>query len=334
MTTYSYQVIEAGRVSTQEATFRAATPRIEVRSPATVTTQFALLTNDRVDVSLLHHNAAEFEKAYEPHLSRARKRPSWRLSVPDNEEWCLLGGHPNFYHFVVNYLPRLAYYQAAKTEGSKKKRYVTAMDLPVRYYEYLARLGIGCADLMLVPRDVQIEISQLTVASLPVYFSKRLTADLAAVEWLRQQYRVNLGGASRRVKVLLTRKHATHRRIVNEDVIFDLAAERGFIRVCPEDVSLDELLGILQTADVLVTPFGAGAVNSLFCPSNATVIELLGPSALNKLNGVQLCAAAGQQTVRVVCEELNENMDWQYRDLRATKDDFARALDLLDLKSD
>lgn len=335
-TPYSYTLIEAGQANPREIAFPAATPKIGVHAPATVTFHFALQTDGRIDARLLHHNAHEFEARYQAQLSRARLSPRWNLPVPDDEEWCLVGGHLNFYHFVANYLPRLCYYRTVATEGAKKRqRYVVANDLPARYYEYLGRLGVGCRDLMLVPRHVQLEISRLTVASLPVYFGPgALAADVAALDWLRQEYRVDQGGTDGRVKVFLTRKHARHRRIVNEDALFDLAAERGFIRLCPEDVSLDVLLSTLQMADVLVTPFGAGAINSLFCPRDATIIELLGPSALHKFNGVHLYAAVGQRSTRVVCEELNENMDWQFRDLRVSEGDFKLALDMLDAKSD
>jgi hypothetical protein len=332
MTPYSYEVIEAGRATTVEVVFPTAETRLAVHAPATVMPHFALLTGGQLDVALLHHNAQHYEERYHSHIQRARKGTSWRLPVPAGEEWCLLGGHPNFYHFIVNYLPRLWYYRNSPVEGekAKRKRYVVASDLPARYYEYLARVGVGCGELMLVPRDVQLDISRLTVSSLPIYAEDGgLAADPAALDWLRAEYRVDQGEPGERLKVFLTRKHATHRRIVNEDAIFALAAERGFTRVCPEDLSLDQLLSTLQRADALVTPFGAGAVNSLFCPKSATVIELLGRSALRKFNGVQLCAAVGQRTIRVVCEELNEEMEWAYRDLRVNEDDFKLALEKL-----
>jgi hypothetical protein len=293
--------------------------RLELE-PALVAPRFALGEGARLDSVGLHHNSWEFAKRYAPLLANAPKRSYARHATG---ETYVVGGAPNFYHFITNYLVRLYYYRDGDPVRS---RYVVADGLPSHYYDFFPLLGIPPAALFKVSFEQYSEFPRAVVANLPHYMTPSgLKADPRAFGWVRERVLGRAPFGPRR-RIMLSRSKAPHRRVVNEDELFAVAARYGFVRVLPEDYKVRELVELLATAEVLVSPFGAGSTNSLFCPSDCVIVDLTGRHGLRKLNSAVLCAVADQACIRVVGEELELEKNWQYRDTRYDPQSFEHAL--------
>jgi hypothetical protein len=321
---FSFAIIEDGQIRKSQLKIPGVDRQMQVHVPGIVAPNFVLGAPDALTPHGLHPNAAHY---VDRHRSLLAVNPAdWRrLPVPDDEEWFLLGGHPNYYHFIVNYCARLHYYDGA-AQREKKRRFIVADDLPPPYYAYLELLGIERSDLIQVSRSGFVECSRLWASNLPLYFdSSGLKADPEAFGWLRNRVMPAFAGVDGE-RIFLTRKHSAHRRIQNEDELFQIAEQYGFCRICPEDLSLPDLLRMLSQSRSIVTAYGAGMTNSLFCPGQATVVELAGANAMRKYNGVVLCAVAGQKSVRVLGEELRSELTWPYWDLRVEPRDFEMAI--------
>ena len=75
-------------------------------------------------------------------------------------------------------------------------------------------------------------------------------------------------------KIFISRKKASHRKVINEDEIFNILEPLGFKRYFLEDLALLEQISLFKNATDIVAPHGAGLVNLIFANAGTRVIEL------------------------------------------------------------
>ncbi len=66
----------------------------------------------------------------------------------------------------------------------------------------------------------------------------------------------------------------THRRITNEDNIFNALKNYGFERYELSKLSLEDQILLFNNAEIVIGEHGAGLVNIIFCKSNTRIIEI------------------------------------------------------------
>lgn len=74
-------------------------------------------------------------------------------------------------------------------------------------------------------------------------------------------------------KIFISRKH-TSRRNFNEDEVFEALKNEGFVRVCPEDLSLEDQISLFNNANFIVGGGGAALTNLLFCNKGCKVLVI------------------------------------------------------------
>ena len=84
-------------------------------------------------------------------------------------------------------------------------------------------------------------------------------------------------------KIYVSRRGAKVRKIINEDEVEGILVKYGFKVIKMEDYSFDEQVSLSAQADVILGPHGAGLTNSVFCKSNATLVELFAPQYIGGL---------------------------------------------------
>ncbi|MFE5320701.1 glycosyltransferase family 61 protein [Paenibacillus sp. NPDC056579] len=77
-------------------------------------------------------------------------------------------------------------------------------------------------------------------------------------------------------RIYIRRKH--YRKIVNEDAIFGLLSQCGFISIELEALPLEQQIRLFYNAKIIVAAHGAGLANLVFCQPETHVIELFPPS--------------------------------------------------------
>jgi hypothetical protein len=75
-------------------------------------------------------------------------------------------------------------------------------------------------------------------------------------------------------KIYVSRRHATKRRIVNEDDINQVLSKFRFQTIYAEELSFAQQVKISSRARYFVSNHGAGLTNMLFMPENGSVLEL------------------------------------------------------------
>lgn len=175
---------------------------------------------------------------------------------------CLLGGAPNFYHWLIEYLPRLG---AADDLDSYDNVVVNAQLAPFQA-EWLAFLSGR------KPRLVSASMSELmrfdridcpTIRPIP-----------EAAAFLSRFARLD-PTAGRRLFISRADAAPHRRRIRDEERLFqDALKPLGFERVVLGYLNAEETVELFGRASVVVAAHGAGLTNIVFCKPGALVVEL------------------------------------------------------------
>jgi Glycosyltransferase 61 len=179
-------------------------------------------------------------------------------------------GDVNYYHFLMDVLPRLAIMSMCPGIDPPERWFVPAQSRFQR--ELLDRFDIPAerrVDSTLV-RHVRAEC--LVVPSPP---SMTVINPPWVVAYLRSRL---LATPIARVEgrgIYVTRgRSANNRQVLNEDELVTLLAGRGFEIIDPGAMSVAEQIRSFAEASVIVAPHGAALVNLVFAGAGATVIEL------------------------------------------------------------
>jgi capsular polysaccharide biosynthesis protein len=310
---YDIDVVDGGRIESGRHTV-VGVQRSEISAqPACVSPMFLASNDNKLVTTRLHHNFKSIPPRYEGLLGTARRK---RLDADllAGRRLFVVGGSENFYHFITNYLTRCFYYMT-RQDASSDDMFLIYENMPSHFLEYLDLVGVTESRRIAVSNRIYLHCPHAIWSNLPHYFERGLHADKAAFDWLRQI--VSQPANGRRRRLLLSRARAAHRRLVNEPELIRLGEKYGIEPVFPEDHSVSEILTLLGQAEVLVSTFGAGVANSLFCPADCTIVELTSRIGLTKHNTDVLGAVAGQRCIRIVGDEAESDSEkmWAYRDL-------------------
>lgn len=201
-------------------------------------------------------------------VSAANGRTILQLDTPRAEvkdASFLLGGSRNYYHWMLDYFPRLGIAEAAPSLPLLINR-----DLTRFQRECLDHLGIAETRLVSVAMPSIIQCAKL-VAPLATCHEQELHPD--AARWLRDKF-IEPVPPKRRARIYVSRADAMLRRVVNEGEL--VAALRGldFEIVVPGMITVSDQARAFSQAEIIIGPHGSGLTNIVFAPEGAHVVEL------------------------------------------------------------
>ncbi|MGF7207237.1 capsular polysaccharide biosynthesis protein/Flp pilus assembly protein TadD [Skermanella aerolata] len=191
-----------------------------------------------------------------------------------------LGGTGNYYHWMLDTLPRLV----AIDDGERLPLLVNR-DLSAFHHRTLDLMGVDPPRLMTsagtpaLVRFAKLRISGLVPRSRRPdgqmdWMLPSVSADAARTvrERLTRGLPRNRGGGPRRI--LISRQGSLFRRCENEAAVAAIAARHGFVPVRLEELSFDAQAELFGGAEIVMGVHGAGFTNMLFAPPEALLIEL------------------------------------------------------------
>lgn len=200
--------------------------------------------------------------------------------VTIDEPCLLLGGVDNYYHWLIDYLPRLAvldYYPHLK-------------DLPIYIsdknaafqWESFDMLGIARDRIKTIPANHIAQVKHGYIAHIPgrpMYESGEPiwmapSRNPFNTQWLREHLMKDIPAPTEKKRYFISREHTRFRRCINEARLFELAAEKGFEKLLNEGKNLREQIAIYAQADGIIGPHGAGFTNMTFAPKGTKIIEM------------------------------------------------------------
>lgn len=176
----------------------------------------------------------------------------------------------NFFHWMSECLPRVAYLEAMNFGGMyiipKKIRFIV---------ESMVAMGVSQARMAVYQPD--------TIAKNLVVFEKTPFTALQhhsdAFFYVRAKMRAASHGSYGGKRIYCHREHT--RRVLNLEAVCEVCAQYGFTFLDFEKLTFFEQVAAVANAEILVGPHGAGMLHAWFMPKNATVIEFFSPEYVN-----------------------------------------------------
>ena len=220
----------------------------------------------------------------------------------------LLGGAENYYHWWIDFLPRMGVIQdMAKVMPELNDFPIIVLDsLNKGQLAALEKIGITADRLVHLPVGHTIKCDDLIVPHLlgrPMAASglpdwmKPMVNDWG-INWVRETYadwRQPKPGTPKRI--FISRANSAFRRCINEDEVYAIAQRYGFTTLQNENLSFADQMAVYAGAEMVMGPHGAGFTNLLFAPETATVIEMF-PKHRAPPFYREMCGQLGQRYIK------------------------------------
>lgn len=228
-----------------------------------------------------HQTIQELSSGIAPLQAVSQPPPVRKL--PGTAAFLSVRFRPNYWHWMVDCLPRLAWLAEAGFERSAIDWWVfDRLDYPFQFAT-LERLGIDPDRVVSSDRHPHLQADRLL--ALPSLGRCTPIADNTFTpqtrEFLRREFlplATAIDPAHCPDRLYITRRNnVQHRRFLNEAEILPLLTQRGFQAVDLDGLSLGHQAALFQRARAIVAPHGAGLTNLAYAEPGATVIELFPP---------------------------------------------------------
>ncbi|AXG08169.1 glycosyltransferase family 61 protein [Haloplanus rubicundus] len=226
--------------------------------------------------------------------------------------------YPNYYHWLVETVPKVRYAEAYERE--------TGADVTLLVPDGVPPYADETLDLLDWPQD------KITRATAPVYRAEQLLVPsfpeprIDDYRWLRSRI---LGALSERPSsstgasnVYVSRSNAVERRVVNEPAVVSMLRAYGFESYNLEEQSLATNARLFADADLVVAPHGAGLADIVFA-EDCTVVELFGSKVKQPYE--LLAETLDLEYERLVCEPRSTDIVVDVEALEAMVSDLSTA---------
>ncbi|MCT7989111.1 glycosyltransferase 61 family protein [Laspinema olomoucense] len=189
-------------------------------------------------------------------------------------------GGNTYYHWMADLLPRLKLLQLADIKLPQIDYFVVnSRHLPFQR-ETLDLLGIAIHKIIENSHFPHIQTPHLVVPSLPgdVGLMSPWTCQFLRESFLDKAVAQGLQTPER---IYISRRHASYRRILNEEETIARLSPYGFVPIVLESLSFLEQVALFANAKAIIAPHGAGLTNTLFCKPGTQLIEIFSPDMVS-----------------------------------------------------
>ena len=197
----------------------------------------------------------------------------------------------NFYHWIIDCMPRLCALAASPWSGNRPIRLLATSPPTALEQVFLDRFPPGTFTVEVVSRRSVYRVETLLFTPLK---TQRLAGYLPApyVEALRGMMAPKRPRTHAR-RLYVSRADAEYRKVANEDDLVAMLHDYGFEAVTLADRPLDEQAALFYDAEAVIAPHGAGLTNLVYADA-AFVLELF-PDPRVTPHYVFLCKSLGHR---------------------------------------
>jgi hypothetical protein len=186
-------------------------------------------------------------------------------------------GHNNFYHWMLDLLPKLFIALAA---GLGDRPFYVGASMPFQQ-QTLTLLGVPPARLLDCNTIPFLQADKLIVPFLGAHHPPNVF-DAAKYQLLAEVFSKRIAPKSTArelpTRFIVSRAKTRSRRMVNEDALLARLAPLGFVSIALEDLTVLEQITLFARAEGIVASTGAGLVNLIHC-RRGTPVAILMPEA-------------------------------------------------------
>lgn len=179
-----------------------------------------------------------------------------------------------YWHWLFDVLPRLGLMRRAGWHPQDIDYYLVNSTAASFQEETLRHYGVSLDQVLVSYWHPHVEADVLVAPSLP-------RSPEVLPSWVCQQLRSDfLPSSSKRPwrKIFVSRRRATHGRVVENDRLYSLLDRCDIDIVALEDMPFIAKVQLLNEARLVVGPLGGGMGNVVFCQPGTKVVELMPPS--------------------------------------------------------
>ncbi len=186
------------------------------------------------------------------------------------------GAQYNYYHWLFDALPRLKILELSPYQDQIEYYYIPDMKphFKAATLNYFGIHGDKIIDSTNYPHITAQAIIATTHPNIPELGS----VPLWICKFLQETFIKDLPKATDK-RILISRKKATKRRIMNEDELFAHLEPLKFERVFLEELAFEEQVHLFNSSTVIISPHGAGLANLAFCQAGTKVLEIYPPNS-------------------------------------------------------
>jgi capsular polysaccharide biosynthesis protein len=146
----------------------------------------------------------------------------------------------------------------------------------------LDRLAIPAGNVIGSNAHLHLRAKKLLVPSFsePSRQPELLNYTTEGIRFVRRLFLPDQKDISSPKRIIVSREKANSRRLLKGDLLCELLAPFGFIKVLLEDLSLADQALLFHSASTIIMPTGGGLANVAFCQPGTQVVELFDPSYL------------------------------------------------------
>ena len=180
----------------------------------------------------------------------------------------LFSGWNNYYHWILEHLPKLRGIEYYKNKTGVQPIYIIPNDPPSYIQETLELLELNPSN-WLEWKPPAIDVKNLVLPSYPEPNPENL-------HWLRKNLRDSTLESNTEKypdRIYISRKKTPKRRIENERQVVNLLKNFDFERVYAGELSVKEQITLFSKADKVIAPHGAGLTNMIW-GDEMTIFEI------------------------------------------------------------
>ena len=172
-----------------------------------------------------------------------------------------LGRTDNFYHFMIESLPRIIAINAVEPTA----QFVTSTDFSGFSQEVCALLGLP---ILIAELDIPLHSHSVLVSTPP----QLRQPSRAAISLLKSAFETFIEPTEKKM-IYISRRFGS-RSFAYEYDLEEFLTKRGFHIVYLEDMSIAEQVYMMSSAELVIAPHGAGLTHMIFMRPFTTIIEL------------------------------------------------------------
>lgn len=175
-----------------------------------------------------------------------------------------------YYHWMLEILPRI---EILRRSGvAYDYVYMNPALLPFQA-QTLKATGFDPTQVLWADSKTHLKVDQAIIPSLPGRPGEILPW---VCEYLKASILVEEPSGPKE-RLLISRRKAARRRILNEEILKSMLTSFGFREVILEDYTVAEQARLFSRAEFIIAAHGAALTNLVFCSPGTVVIELFSP---------------------------------------------------------
>ena len=179
----------------------------------------------------------------------------------------LLGGGNNYWHLLIDFIPRLA---CLKNLSCKEVKVIIPYDLPEKYFSFL----IDVCNLLKLN---DISFLKVNRENLIYYFESLIFSSKPNIFFTSLFYNKLFGDSvikTRDKNLYIKRGAVEKRKVLNEDEVVKFLKKYKYIAIDCTDLSIEEQIKNFSQAKNIIMPHGAAMANLIFVPNDINVIDI------------------------------------------------------------